>query len=190
MLFAISVVSWTKLTLHELKKLCVLCGLSDRGNKEDLGKRLHLFFEKRKGKQSEKSLEGASAEASSRDNIYEESQEADKRIRDKITHYLEKKKEESVPINIFLSALGNLEKKIDKSFSALHLEIKEAMRVLPTSLMKDFADIRNEIETQAITLRLADNKVEKDMGFQNAKKRSHVSTVVDSDILLPIVPLY
>ena len=43
------VVGWTKLTLSELKDLCVACNLSDKGSKEKLSKRLHAYFEMRKG---------------------------------------------------------------------------------------------------------------------------------------------
>lgn len=127
------------------------------------------------------------------DNIDEESQEADGKIRDEFAaRFPEKGKVESVPVDIFLSALGNLEKKLDKSFSALHTEIEEgevldaawpkvrlskprdqheyefltkigrrldsAIRMLSSSLRKDFVDIRDEVEARAVTLRLADKK--------------------------------
>src|SRR6185437_8839867 len=42
--------SWTKLTLTELKGLCAACGLSVEGTKEELGERLHAYFDKRKDK--------------------------------------------------------------------------------------------------------------------------------------------
>ncbi|RIB20404.1 hypothetical protein C2G38_1195966 [Gigaspora rosea] len=214
-----SVVSWTKLTLSELKDLCVACNLSDKGSKEELSERLHAYFEKRKGKQpstpsgktvgetdggNEKpkvdigvdngddfdvewfvDLEG--------DDIDAESQEADGKVRDEFaSRFPGKGKVESVPVDIFLSALGNLEKKLDRSFSALHNEIEEgevldaawpkvrlskprdqheydfltkigrrldrAIRMLSSSLRKDFVDIRDEVEARVVTLRLADNK--------------------------------
>ncbi|CAG8646259.1 10014_t:CDS:1 [Dentiscutata heterogama] len=43
-------VGWTKLTLSELKDLCITCSLSSEGNKEELGERLHGYFKKRKEK--------------------------------------------------------------------------------------------------------------------------------------------
>ncbi|RIB22590.1 hypothetical protein C2G38_2173594 [Gigaspora rosea] len=127
------------------------------------------------------------------DDIDAESQEADSKIREEFAaRFPGKGKVESVPVDIFLSALGNLEKKLDKSFFALHNEIEEgevldaawlkvrlsklwdqyeynfltkvrrcldrAIRMLSSSLRKDFVDIRDEVEARAVTLRLADNK--------------------------------
>ncbi|RIB25232.1 hypothetical protein C2G38_2031228 [Gigaspora rosea] len=43
-------VGWTKLTLAELKNLCVAFGVVSEGNKEELGERLHKYFEKKVGK--------------------------------------------------------------------------------------------------------------------------------------------
>ncbi|RIB13402.1 hypothetical protein C2G38_2325923 [Gigaspora rosea] len=60
------------------------------------------------------------------DDIDAESQETDGKIREEFAaRFLGKGKVESVPVDIFLSGLGNLEKKLDKSFTALHNEIEE-----------------------------------------------------------------
>ncbi|CAG8773129.1 13165_t:CDS:2, partial [Dentiscutata erythropus] len=173
-----SVVSWTKLTLNELKDLCTSCGLSTGGNKEELSERLHVFFEKRMGKLPNTSL-GRSNDVmrNERDGgiITEErdtdlagddldatSQEADNAFRDVLAaHFQKKEKIEFVLVDIFLSALGSIEKKMDKSFSALHQEIEEGDLLdekWPKVSLKEFAGVRDDVETRAVMLRLANNR--------------------------------
>ncbi|CAG8808877.1 4184_t:CDS:2, partial [Racocetra persica] len=53
--YHMSGISWSKLTLNELKDLCMSCGLSSVGNKEDLSNRLQAYFGKNKGKATDKS---------------------------------------------------------------------------------------------------------------------------------------
>ncbi|CAG8588714.1 33285_t:CDS:2 [Gigaspora margarita] len=45
-----STVIWIKLTLNELKDLCLFCDLDLQGNMDELGERLNAHFNKRKGK--------------------------------------------------------------------------------------------------------------------------------------------
>ncbi|CAG8573429.1 11577_t:CDS:2 [Gigaspora margarita] len=59
-------------------------------------------------------------------DIDAESQEADGKIKEEFAAcFPGKGKVESVPVDIYFFGLGNLEKKLDKSFSALHTEIEE-----------------------------------------------------------------
>ncbi|CAG8469969.1 14020_t:CDS:2 [Dentiscutata erythropus] len=45
-----SSITWTKLSLGELRDLCIVCGLATNGNKEELSANLKAYFEKRKEK--------------------------------------------------------------------------------------------------------------------------------------------
>ncbi|RIB16228.1 hypothetical protein C2G38_2038730 [Gigaspora rosea] len=128
------------------------CNLSDKASKEELSERLHAYFEKRKGKQPSTFVKKTVSETNSDnknpkmdtgidygddfdaegfvdlegDDIDVELQEADGKIREKFAaRFPGKRKVESVPVNIFLSTLSNLEKKLNKSFSALNSEIEE-----------------------------------------------------------------
>ncbi|CAG8684191.1 5925_t:CDS:2, partial [Cetraspora pellucida] len=143
-----SFVSWTKLTVKELQDLCLTCGLSTGGNKEELGERLQRYFEKKKGKLPEipqennaelrELSEGRINEIGQRvfaddrivdlegDDLEVLSQEADCRVGKELAARLqEKERIDSFPVDIFLSALGNIEKKMDRNFSVLHKEIEE-----------------------------------------------------------------
>ncbi|CAG8669692.1 6298_t:CDS:2 [Cetraspora pellucida] len=165
-----STVSWTKLTLNKLKDLCIACGLSSKRNKEKVGERLYRYFEKKTGKlpefpaQTTPSAEGVfDLENVCADLDYQKVN--DKMREEFVTHFYRKKEIDSVPVDIFLAVLGNIEKKMDKSFSALHREIEEINKCLDRvirapsgSLKKEFTSIRKEIESHAVMLRLADNK--------------------------------
>ncbi|CAG8752722.1 23834_t:CDS:2 [Cetraspora pellucida] len=152
-----SFVSWNKLTLAELKELCLTCRLTSEGNKEELGERLHVFFEKRKDKQPDSEFvaremshdpyidtEGAGNEFSnSGDRVFKRkgiadleedcvklnSQFADNNIRDTLAAGFQRQEQRCYPevmsADMFLSALRNLENKMDKNFSTLYKEIEE-----------------------------------------------------------------
>ncbi|CAG8520863.1 34490_t:CDS:2 [Racocetra persica] len=187
-----SFVSWNKLTLAELKELCLTCGLTSGGNKEELGERLHAYFEKRKGKQPDS--EFVAGEMSH--DPYIDTEGADDNIRDTLAARFQGQEQgchpEVMPADMFLSALRNLENKMDKNFSALHKEIEEsdllseawpavklakardqheydflskmgrrldkAIKLLPSNLKKDFICIRDDMESRAVMLRLANKK--------------------------------
>ncbi|CAG8495285.1 5340_t:CDS:2 [Dentiscutata heterogama] len=208
--------SWTKLTLTELKDLCAACGFSVEGNKEELGERLHAYFDKRKDKGPEAQSKGSSKgqeqgpavtgdrtgevvdvdsddDGGGEDELDEDSQEADNRIREEFaTRFRGKEKVSSVPVDVFLTALSSIERKMDKSFSALYREIEEGdsleeawpkvklskprdqyeydflakigrrldkvIRMLPDSVKKEVVSVRDEVESRAVTLRLADDR--------------------------------
>ncbi|CAG8590160.1 4326_t:CDS:2 [Dentiscutata erythropus] len=197
--------SWTKLTLTELKDLCTACGLSVEGNKEVLGERLQAYFDKRKDKGPEAKLKennkGQESGAGDprdktgeavdvdldtdgggnfKDDLDEESQEADNGIREEFEAcFKRKEKVKLVPVNIFLTALSSIKRKMDRSFSVLYREIKDrneldkyeyefltkigrrldkAIRILLDSTRKEFVGVHDEVEAKAVTLRLADNK--------------------------------
>ncbi|RIB23022.1 hypothetical protein C2G38_915836 [Gigaspora rosea] len=207
--------SWSKLTLMELKDLCAACGLSVEGNKEELGERLHAYFDKRKDIGPEvrrsKGQEQGSTDTGDKtgeavdvdldadgggdfeDKLDEDSQEADNGIREEFaTRFRGKEKVSSVPVDVFLTALSSIKRKMDKSFLALYKEIEEGdlleeawpkvklskprdqyeydflakigrrldkvIRMLPDSVKKEAVSVRNEVESRAVTLRLADDR--------------------------------
>ncbi|CAG8814622.1 3495_t:CDS:2 [Dentiscutata erythropus] len=124
--------SWTKLTLTELKDLCAACGLSIEGNKEELGERLHAYFDKRKDKGPEVQLKGSNREQEPGPrNAYDRTrEEVDNRIREEFaTCFRGKEKVKSVPVDVFLTALSNIERKMDRNFSALYREIEDEDRL-------------------------------------------------------------
>ncbi|CAG8633324.1 19805_t:CDS:2, partial [Cetraspora pellucida] len=164
--------SWTKLTLTELKDLCAACGFSVEGNKEELVERLHTYFDKRKdkGPEEEEIVDVDSDDDGGGENeLDEDSQEADNRIREKFaTHFQGKEKVSSVPVDVFLTALSSIERKMDKSFSALYREIEEGnlleeawpkvIRTLLDSVKKEVVSMHDEVKSRAVTLRLADDR--------------------------------
>ncbi|CAG8767363.1 3085_t:CDS:2, partial [Dentiscutata erythropus] len=195
--------SWTKLTLTELKNLCAACGLSVEGNKEELGERLHSYFDKRKDKGPKAQLKGSNRgqepgpknadDRTGEDDLDEDSQEADNRIREEFAAcFKEKEKVKSVPVNIFLSALSSIKRKMNRNFSALYREIEDRdgldeawlkvklsrsrdqheydflakisrhldkeIRMLLEFNRKKFVGVCKEVESRAVTLRLADNR--------------------------------
>ncbi|CAG8656103.1 15812_t:CDS:1 [Dentiscutata erythropus] len=143
--------SWTKLTLTELKDLCAACGLSVENNKEELGKRLHAYFDKRRDKGPEVQLKRSNRRqelgprnADDRtgkavdvdldediggeveDDLDKDSQKADNRIREEFAAcFRGKEKVKSVPADVFLIALNSIKRKMDRNFSALYREIEE-----------------------------------------------------------------
>ncbi|CAG8669574.1 12415_t:CDS:2 [Dentiscutata heterogama] len=181
--------SWTKLILMELKDLYAACGLSVEGNKKELGERLHAYFDKRKDNdpkaQSKESSKGQKQGLIiTRDRMGE--------VVDMDSDDDGKEKVSSVPVDVFLTALSSIERKIDKSFSALYREIEEedsleeawpkvklsklhdqyeydflakigrhldkVIRMLPDSVKKEVVSMHDEVESRAITLRLADDR--------------------------------
>ncbi|CAG8674461.1 23343_t:CDS:2 [Dentiscutata erythropus] len=181
-----SVVDWSKLTISELKDLCISCSLSSGENKEELGKRLYAYFDVKRGKASNADIgngEGYEGpdEIDERDwrngkfiyldgdDIDIKSQETNSKIRDELANHLQgKERIESVPVDVFLSALEIIEKKMNRNFVVLHKEMQEdelldeawlkvrlSKHVIST---KGNSSIRDNIETRAITLRLANNR--------------------------------
>ncbi|CAG8551042.1 7540_t:CDS:2, partial [Racocetra persica] len=142
-------ISWSKLTLNELKDLCMSCGLSSVRNKEDLSDRLQAYFGKNKGKATDKSgvedeedlddiIEVPRFDANERDwnderdadlevdDVRAYSQEADNRIKDELVGRSRgREKAEQITVDMFLSAMGKIEMKIERNFSALYREIEE-----------------------------------------------------------------
>ncbi|CAG8776875.1 17443_t:CDS:2, partial [Dentiscutata erythropus] len=183
--------SWTKLTLTELKDLCVACDLSVESNKEELGERLHAYFDKRKDKEPEVQLkESNRGQEPGPRNAYD-------RIGEVVDVNLDedrggKEKVKSVLVDVFLTALSSIKRKMDRNFSALYKEIEDgnvldeawlkvklsrprnqhkydflakigkyldkAIRVLPESNRKEIVGVYKEVESRAITLRLANNR--------------------------------
>ncbi|CAG8628169.1 5907_t:CDS:1 [Cetraspora pellucida] len=142
-------IGWSKLTLNELKDLCMSCSLSSVGNKEDLSDRFQAYFGKNKGKATDKSeveddedlddiIEVPRIDADERnwdngrdadlelDDMRAYSQEADNRIKDELVgHSQGREKAEQITVDMFLSAMGKIEMKMERNFSALHREIEE-----------------------------------------------------------------
>ncbi|CAG8715927.1 6407_t:CDS:1 [Dentiscutata erythropus] len=206
--------SWTKLTLTELKDLCAACSFSVEGNKEELDERLHAYFDKRKDKGLKAQLKGSNRgqEPGPRnaydrtgevvdvdldedgggefeDDLDENSQEVDNRIIEEFAAcFRGKEKVKSVPVDVFLTALSSIERKMDRNFSALYKEIEDgdgldeawpkvklsrprdheydflakigkhldkAIRVLLESNRKEIVGVCEEVESRAVTLRLA-----------------------------------
>ncbi|CAG8717023.1 15135_t:CDS:2 [Dentiscutata erythropus] len=180
--------SWTKLTLTELKNLCAACGLFIEGNKEELGEKLHAYFDKRKDKgpkaqlkRSNRGQEPGPRNAYNRtgevvdvdldkdrggefeNDLDEDFQEADNRIREEFAAcFRGKEKVKSVLVDVFLTALSSIERKMNRNFFALYREIEDEdkawPKVLPESNKKEIAGMREEVESRAVTLRLADNR--------------------------------
>ncbi|CAG8690994.1 3108_t:CDS:2, partial [Racocetra persica] len=142
-----SVVGWTKLTLNELRDLCLSCGLDTLGNKDELGERLNTHFDKKKGKlplnlndadiegdfvsKNEESLELESylgseynfrKQAGSTSGIsHLRNKDPSKKNNQHVAEEGKRviKKMDAVPVDVFLSALNNIERKIDYNFEAL-----------------------------------------------------------------------
>ncbi|CAG8656091.1 15811_t:CDS:2 [Dentiscutata erythropus] len=114
-------------------------------------------------------------------DLDEDSQKEDNRIREEfVACFRGKKKVKSVPVDVFLTALSSIKKKMDRNFSALYREIEDgdrpyeqyeydflakigkyldkAIRVLPEYNRKEIVGVHEEVESRAVTLRLADNK--------------------------------
>ncbi|CAG8533953.1 1742_t:CDS:2 [Cetraspora pellucida] len=120
-----SVVSWTKLTIKELQNLCETYGLFTEGNKEELNDRLQEYFEKIRENLSEK-LQESNIEV--RECSEEDVNDFNVKslIKDKFAIYFqEKDRVEAFLVNIFMSALRKIEKKIDRNFYALHKDLEK-----------------------------------------------------------------
>ena len=78
------------------------------------------------------------------DELDEDSQEADNRVREEFaTRFRGKEKVSSVPVDVFLTALSSIERKMKKSFSALYREIEEGdllEEAWPTTLSNGLRD--------------------------------------------------
>ncbi|RIB18081.1 hypothetical protein C2G38_2086679 [Gigaspora rosea] len=169
--------SWTKLTLTELKDLCAACGLSVEGNNEELGERLQAYFDKRKDKgpeaQSKENSKGREPGAGDsrdktgeavdvdldvdgggdfEDDLDEESQEADNGIREEFeARFKGKEKVKSVPVDVFLTALSSIERKMDRSFSALYREIEDGDGLDEAWPKVKFSRARDQYEYEFLT---------------------------------------
>ncbi|CAG8696920.1 20165_t:CDS:2, partial [Dentiscutata erythropus] len=125
-----------------------------KGNKEELNKKLYTYYDKRSNRGQELGPRNADDRTGEvvdmnldedrggefEDNLDEDSQKADNRIREKFAVcFREKEKVKSVSANI-----GRY---LDK-----------AIRLLPESNRKEFVGVHEEVESRAITLRLADNR--------------------------------
>ncbi|CAG8738970.1 2077_t:CDS:2, partial [Dentiscutata heterogama] len=160
--------SWTKLTLTELKDLCAACGLSVEGNKEELGERLQAYFDKRRDKEPEpqprENNKGReSGVRDPRDKTGEavdvnldadggESQEVDNGIREEFeAHFKGKEKIKLVPVDVFLTALSSIKRKMDRSFSALYREIEDGDGLDEAWLKVKFSRARDQYEYKFLT---------------------------------------
>ncbi|CAG8746018.1 11132_t:CDS:2 [Dentiscutata erythropus] len=158
--------SWTKLTLTELKDLCAACGLSVEGDKEELeqepGPR---NADDRTGEVVDVDLDedgGGEFE----DDLNEDSQEADNRIREEFAAYFRgKEKVKEIEDGDGLDEawpkvkLSRPHDQHEYDFLAkIGRRLDKAIRILPESNRKEFVGVREEVESRAVTLRLADNR--------------------------------
>ncbi|CAG8541491.1 9545_t:CDS:2, partial [Cetraspora pellucida] len=178
-----SFVSWNKLTLAELKELCLTCGLTSGGNKKELGERLHAFFEKRKGKQPDSEFvagemshdpyidtEGAGNEFSNcGDRVFERegiadleedcvelnSQFADDNIRDTLAAGFQRQEQRCHPEEI---EEGDLLNEAWPTVKLTKARDQHEYDFLSKMGDKDFICIRDDMESRAVMLRLANEK--------------------------------
>ncbi|CAG8689557.1 21237_t:CDS:2 [Cetraspora pellucida] len=99
----------------------ILASFYHFGNKEDLSDRLQAFFGKNKGKATDKSGVG---DEDLDDIIKVPRIDADERDWDDGGD-ADLEKAEQITVDMFLSAMGKIEMKMERNFSALHREIEE-----------------------------------------------------------------
>ncbi|CAG8832256.1 21259_t:CDS:2, partial [Cetraspora pellucida] len=101
------------------------------------------------------------------DDMRAYSQEADNRIKDELVGYSQgRKKAEQIKVDMFLLAIAWPKVSLSKPWDQYKYDflvkigkcLDKAIKVVPMANKKDFDGIRDEIEAQAATLSLADNK--------------------------------